>query len=214
MKDIRKSVFENKIKPLLQYVGTIGAVLMCVAYIVVVFVLVVGFKVKNIEQSIVFALVNAVVGIIIMQFLKIQGIDFAKSLPENQEILSKYYTKRKKTKSYSINHYWVTSVIKDVIMKGLSIAITSAGLIYIVIEGSSDYNLLLLAIVNLIMFICFGFLSMTNAYDFYNEKHIPFIKDKLIEIENKKKEAENGIRDSKEWSNSSVEESSRTSTEE
>lgn len=212
--DIRKSVFENKIKPLLQYVGTIGAVLMCIAYIVVVFVLVLGFKVKNLEQSIIFALVNAVVGIIIMQFLKIQGIDFAKSLPENQEILNKYYTKRKKKKSYSINHFWIVSVIKDVIMKGLSIAITSAGLIYIVIEGSSDYNLLLLAVVNLIMFICFGFLSMTSAYDFYNEKHIPFIKDKLIEIENKKKEAVNGITNSEEWGNNNPKESTRASSEE
>ena len=212
--NIRKSVFENKIKPLLQYVGTIGAVLMSIAYIVVVFVLVVGFKVKSIEQSLIFAVVNAIVGIIIMQFLKIQGIDFAKSLPENQEILNKYYVKRKKTKSYSIRYYWIISVIKDVIMKGLSIAITSAGLIYIVIEGSSDYNLLLLAVVNLIMFICFGFLSMTSAYDFYNEKHIPFIKDKLIEIENKKKEAVNGITNSEEWGDNNPKESTRASSEE
>ena len=212
--NIRKSVFENKIKPLLQYVGTIGAVLMSIAYIVVVFVLVVGFKVKSIEQSLIFAVVNAIVGIIIMQFLKIQGIDFAKSLPENQEILNKYYVKRKKTKSYSIRYYWAISVIKDVIMKGLSIAITSAGLIYIVIEGSSDYNLLLLAVVNLIMFICFGFLSMTSAYDFYNEKHIPFIKDKLIEIENNKKEAVNGITNSEEWGNNNPKESTRASSEE
>ena len=212
--NIRKSVFENKIKPLLQYVGTIGAVLMSVAYIVVVLVLVVGFKVKSIEQSLIFAVVNAIVGIIIMQFLKIQGIDFAKSLPENQEILNKYYVKRKKTKSYSIRYYWTISVIKDVIMKGLSIAITSAGLIYIVIEGSSDYNLLLLAVVNLIMFICFGFLSMTSAYDFYNEKHIPFIKDKLIEIENNKKEAVNGITNSEEWGDNNPKESTRASSEE
>lgn len=212
--NIRKSVFENKIKPLLQYVGTIGAVLMSIAYIVVVLVLVVGFKVKSIEQSVIFAVVNAIVGIIIMQFLKIQGIDFAKSLPENQEILNKYYVKRKKTKSYSIKYYWIISVIKDVIMKGLSIAITSAGLIYIVIEGSSDYNLLLLAVVNLIMFICFGFLSMTSAYDFYNEKHIPFIKDKLIEIENNKKEAVNGITNSEEWGNNNPKESTRASSEE
>ena len=212
--NIRKSVFENKIKPLLQYVGTIGAVLMSIAYIVVVLVLVVGFKVKSIEQSLIFAVVNAIVGIIIMQFLKIQGIDFAKSLPENQEILNKYYVKRKKTKSYSIRYYWIISVIKDVIMKGLSIAITSAGLIYIVIEGSSDYNLLLLAVVNLIMFICFGFLSMTSAYDFYNEKHIPFIKDKLIEIENNKKEAVNGITNSEEWGDNNPKESTRASSEE
>lgn len=194
----QQTFFETKIKPLLLYVGTIGAILMGVAYFLVVLVLVFGFEVKSPVQSIVFAVINAVVGLIIMQFLKVQGIAFAKELPENKDVLNKFFVKREKKKSYDISHFWITSVIQDILGKGLGIAIASAGLIYIVIEGSQDYNLILLAFVNLIMFVCFGFISLTKSYDFYNENYIPYIKEQLelreTEALNKQKEAEDGIR--------------------
>lgn len=214
----QQTFFETKIKPFLLYIGTIGAVLMGVAYILVVIVLVFGFEVKSPTQSIVFAVINAIVGLIIMQFLKVQGIAFAKDLPKNQEVLNKYFIKREKKKNYDISYYWITSVIKDILCKGLGIALTSAGLIYIVIEGSQDYNLILLAIVNLIMFICFGFISLTNSYDFYNENYIPYIKDQLElreqQLLENKKEAINGITNSEEQSNYNTQELTGTSTEE
>ena len=87
---MNKSLFELKLKPLLQYIGTIGAVSMSVAYVITVFILIKGFKVNAIIDIGLFALVNAAVGFIIMQFLKIQGIAFAKNLPENKEILTEY----------------------------------------------------------------------------------------------------------------------------
>ena len=61
----------------------------------------------------------------------------------------------------------------------LTLGATTIGLIYIVIQGSNDYNMLLLAIVNLLMFICFGFLSLVNAYDFFNQKHVPYMVEQL-----------------------------------
>lgn len=216
-KEKQQKLFEDKIKPLLLYVGTIGAILMCIAYFVVVLVLVFGFEVKSPTQSIIFATINAIVGLVIMQFLKVQGIAFAKEIPENQEVLKKYYTKREKKKSYDISYYWIKSIIEDVLAKGLGIAVTSAGLIYIVVEGSQDYNLILLAVVNLIMFICFGFISLTKSYDFFNENYIPYVKDQ-IELKEKvlkeKKEAENGIKNSNEWSGSDITQLTRTSSEE
>lgn len=172
--------FEKKIKPILMYVGTIGAILMSLAYIILMFVLVFGFKLqKDIKNSLIFAIVNAVVGFLIMQMLKIQGVDFAKSLKENREILDKYYKKKEKKRTHSIKFYWIKSIITDILGKVVSVASTTAGIIYIVIEGSNDYNMLLLSVVNLIMFICFGFISMVNAYDFFNNNHIPYIIDKL-----------------------------------
>ena len=60
--------------------------------------------------------------------------------------------------------------------------ISTAGLIYIVIQGCGDYTLLLLALVNLVMFICFGLLALNSAYEFYNNKHIPYM---LNQIENR-----------------------------
>ena len=183
---MNKSLFELKLKPLLQYIGTIGAVSMSVAYVITVFILIKGFKVNAIIDIGLFALVNAAVGFIIMQFLKIQGIAFAKNLPENKEILTEYYnTKTHDKKAHSIKYYWVVSVIKDLIEKAFSVGIATFGLVYIVVEGCNDYNLLWLALVNLILFTCFGFLSLNSAYDFFNERHIPFIKEQLEKIKTK-----------------------------
>ena len=176
----RPNRFEEKIKPVLGYVGLIGAIIMAIAYIVIVLVLIRGFKAEALLQTTVFACVNAGVGFIIMQFLKIQGSSFAKMLPENKEIIEKYYrTKTKDKKLHSMTYFWVTTTVKDVIIKCLTLGATTIGLVYIVIVGSNDYNLLLLAIVNLLMFICFGFLSLVNAYDFFNQRHVPYMIDQL-----------------------------------
>ena len=77
------------------------------------------------------------------------------------------------------------------------------GVIYIVIQGCNDYNLLLLALVNLVMFICFGLLALNKAYDFYNDRHIPYIIDQI----NKEKENDNNRQPS-------IEESRGTSSQE
>lgn len=188
---MKQRVFEEKIKPVLTYVGAIGAGLMCVAYVMVVFVLIFGFQITNPVQSIVFAVVNAAVGLIIMQFLKIQGISFAKELPENQKVLAKFNKNKKKTKKHSIKHYWITSIFSDILSKGVMLALTTVGVITIVIAGSNDYMLLLLAAVNLVMFVCFGLMSLVNAYDAFNNDHIPYLeelaeeREKLLAEENK-----------------------------
>ena len=179
---MNKTTFETKIKPILNYVGIIGASCMCVAYVIAVFVLIQGFEASVMLNAFLFAAVNALVGFIIMQFLKVQGIAFAKLLPENEELIKAYYsTKTKDKKPHSMKFYWTVSIIKDIFTKCLGVGISSAGLIYIVVQGSNDYNLLLLAAVNLIMFICFGFLALVNAYDFFNNKFVPYMKEQIKE---------------------------------
>lgn len=180
--DQRTTTFENKIKPMLTYVGTIGAILTVIAYIILVVVLIFGFKAQSITQTIVFAIANGVAGVVIMQFLKIQGISFAKSTEANKDTLTEYYnTQTKDKKSKSIKYFWITSVIKDVAIKAISIIVLTTCVIYIVIEGSQNYLLLAMALVNILMFLCFGLLSLTSAYDFFNNEHIPYIKERLKE---------------------------------
>lgn len=193
MKD--RDFFERRIKPLLKYVGTIGACFMIVAYIVVVFVLIFGFKVNTFTQVTVFAAVNAAVGLCISTLLKIQGVDFAKGLPENEPIIKAYYgTKTKDKKIHSIKYFWITSTLKDVFIKALLLAGSSVGVIYIVVKGSGDLALLGLAAVNLIMFICFGLLALVNAYDFYNLQHVEYMKNELKKVNVElKNEPENDI---------------------
>lgn len=188
--DRQPTFFEKKIKPILQYVGALCAILTSIAYIVLVCVLIVGFEcnIRGAKDTILFAVINAVIGLLIMMFLKIQGTSFAKNIPENKKIIDEYFsTKTKDKKVHSIKYYWTTSTIKDILFKGLSVCITTFGILYIVIQGSNDFTLLLLAIVNLIMFISFGMLSLCNAFDFYNNEHINYLKEELKNNENKVK---------------------------
>ena len=184
--------FETKVKPILKYVGTIGAALMSVAYIGIVLLLVFGFSTTaSLTQSLAFAAVNAVMGLIIMQFLKVQGIDLAKELEENKEILKEYYSTKTKDKKFrSIRHFWTSSLIKDIIIKGVTLASATLGTIYIVIIGTQNYAWLLLAAVNLIMFACFGLLALVKAYDFFNESHIPYIQERLNENKEEQRKKE------------------------
>ena len=188
---IEKTTLEKKILPVLNYVGIIGACIMVVAYIIAVFVMIRGFKAEEFLQMTTFAVVNAATGFVIMQFLKIQGVSFAKMLPDNQEIIKRYYhSKTKDKKVHSIKYYWTTSVIKDIVIKCLTLAATTVGLIYIVIQGSNDYNLLFLALVNLLMFVCFGFISLVNAYEFFNNQHVPYMKEQLDKAEQQEPKGE------------------------
>lgn len=171
---------EKRLLNILKYVGIIGATICSVAYIVVVLVLIQGFKVESNTQTITFALVNAVVGFIILTFLKIQGESFAKSLPENKAISDAYYGAQTKDKKYhSMKYFWITSTIKDILTKVLGVFLSTFGIIYIVIVGSNDWNLLLLALVNLLLFISFGLLGLEKSYEFYNTRMIPYMQHQL-----------------------------------
>ena len=174
---------QEKLINVLKYIGIIGATICSVAYIFVVIVLIQGFKVETTTQTVIFAVVNAIVGFIIMEFLKVQGEQFAKNKPENKKIIDEYYnSKTKDKKLHSMRYYWVTSIIQDIFTKVLTVFASTFGIIYIVVVGSNDWNLLMLAFVNLLLFICFGLLALNNAFEFFNNKHIPYMKEKVREV--------------------------------
>ena len=103
---IEKTTLEKKILPVLNYVGIIGACIMVIAYIIAVFVMIRGFKAEEFLQMTTFAVVNAATGFVIMQFLKVQGVSFAKMLPDNEELIKRYYhSKTKDKKVHSIKYY-------------------------------------------------------------------------------------------------------------
>ena len=174
-------VFETKIKPFLTYIGFVGAILSAIMYLVVTIVLVMGFQAKTFLQALTFAVITAVLGMVIFFFLRYQGVSFAKALPENQKVLEEYCEKPRKIVHHSLKYYWIKTTIADILIKGSTVAISTAGIIYIVIEGSQDYKLILLAVANLILFTCLGFVALANAYDFYNEQYVPYMKEKIRE---------------------------------
>lgn len=150
---------------------------------IIILVLIKGFKVQQTTQTLVYAVVNAGVGLIIANLLKYQGISFAKELPDNQQVIKDYYgNKTKDKKNHSLGFFWTTSIIKDVLTKGLSVAGSTMGLIYIVIVGSNDWSLMMMAIVNLLLFICFGLLALNKGYDYYNNTYVAYMKEKINEV--------------------------------
>lgn len=184
-------VFEKKIKPVLQYIGVIGAIICSIAYIILVIVMILGFKYQQAKTTIVFAIVNAVVGMLIANLLRYQGISFAEELPENKKIKEEYYSlKTKDKKNHSLTFFWLFSIGKDIIFKGLTISFTTMGIIYIIIEGSNNWNLMFLALVNLFLFVCFGLLALNKAYDYYNTIYKNYMIDKINEA--KKEIKQNG----------------------
>lgn len=94
----------------------------------------------------------------------------------------------KDKKRHSMAWFWVTSTTKDIFGKVLSIVASSIGVIYLVIVGSNDWTLLLSGFVHLAMFICFGMLGCSKAYNYYNNEHIAYIKEKIRENSEKNKE--------------------------
>lgn len=191
---------ETKLKPILMYMGLIVSGIMAVAYVIVVFVLIKGFKVEAVLNTTIFSIVTSAIGFCIMQMLKIQGQTFAKNLEKNKPIVEAYSkrlsTKKNKRKYRSMNYYMIKTGISDIIGKCFSFGFASIGMVYIMIEGSGDYSLLLLALVNLLMFAGYGLINLCKAYDFYNEEYVPYMLDKIKEAEeletiNDKVETEN-----------------------
>lgn len=176
----------DKIASILTYVGLIGACLMSIGYILVIVVLIKGFDEHlALKNNIIFSAVTAAVGLVIMMFLKVQGQTWASCIEENRQVLKDYTSPKVKDKKlHSLTYFWVTSSIRDVLFKVCSVAATTVGIIYIVIAGSNDWKLLLLGLFNLLLFICFGMLTCSKAYYYYNDVYIPYLKQKIYEAEN------------------------------
>lgn len=176
-----RNKLENSILPILNFVGLIGAVITCIAYIALVIILIMGFNgSKSTSQTALFSLVNAVVGFAISQMLKLQGVIFAREIPENKTLLALYMSTPSKTrKLHSLNYFWVTSIIKDIATKAVTITVSTFAVIYVAIEGTKDLTLIWLALVNLLLFICFGLLALVNAYNKYNGEYMAYIQQEL-----------------------------------
>lgn len=176
-----RNKLENSILPILNFVGLIGAIITCIAYIALVIILITGFRGdKSPSQTLLFSIVNGVVGFAISQMLKLQGVVFAREIPENKKLLEQYLREPSKTrKLHSLKHFWVTSIIQDIATKAITITASTFAVIYIAIEGTKDPTLIWLALVNLLLFICFGLLALVKAYNNYNGQYMAYIQQEL-----------------------------------
>ena len=146
-----------------------------------------GIKVEIKMSAIaIFAIVNALVGLMINFLLRYQGKKYAEI--ENEELCKAYYNKRvREVKYVSFNKWMTLQTFKDAVIKGGGTAFSIFGLIYISVEGSKNPIQLLLTLITLVLFACFGLMSMNSAYERFYNIQIPFMK---MQLEERKKQAE------------------------
>ena len=182
-----KNELNENLKNLLLYIGFIGAGISAIAYLIITIVMIKGVSTDiSLENQILFSVLGAVVGLLISFLLRNQGIVYAKQNEEAQKVMREYRNELYKTKSYkklrTISYYIFWATIRDIFIKGLTIALSTWFVLYIFIEGSGEWGLLGLAIANILMFVGFGLVGLATIYDKYLEEHIPIIKEKISKL--------------------------------
>lgn len=197
---MNKKQFYEHIKDVLTYTGIALAVIAGIAYLIIIYILVFGFNIHyNREQLVAFLLLGGAVGVLINIAMRIQGIDFAKLTPTAKQVMEELTKLSGISDNVKIRPMWVmfvTTILKDIIVKGGSIGFSLYFVIDIAYQGLGEEKYFYLAFANLLLYFGLGLLSMSKAYDYYLESHIPYMKQKIkkLELNNKKEGIEENER--------------------
>ncbi len=189
---MNKKQFYERIKDILTYTGIALAVIAGIAYLIIIYILVFGFNIHyNREQLVAFLLLGGAIGVLINIAMRIQGIDFAKLTPTAKQAIDELTKLSGVSDDVKIRPMWVMFVItilKDIIVKGGSIGLSLYFVIDISYQGLGEEKYFYLAFANLLLYFGLGLLSMSKAYDYYLESHIPYMKQKIkkLKLNNKK----------------------------
>lgn len=171
---------------LLNNIGIVGAILAAIADIAFVLIMVLGVQI-NVQTNaiVIFAIVNALIGILINILLRYQGKKYAEI--ENDELCKKFYNKKVREKKHlTIGKWMALKTAEDFVIKGAAAAFSIFGIIYISIQGSKNPIQILITIATLILFACFGLISMNSAYERFYNIQVPYMK---LEIEKREQKA-------------------------
>lgn len=181
-----KKEFYERIKNALTYTGVILAAVAAIAYLILVYIIIYGFQVdysKN--QLIAFIVLGAVVGLLINIAMRIQGIDFAKLTPVANKTLKELTDSIGKSDEVKMRPMWVmflSTILKDIVIKGGAIGFTLYYTIDISYSGLGEEKYFLLALANIILYFGLGLISMSKAYDYYLESHVPYLEQKIKKL--------------------------------
>ncbi|MCM1505306.1 MAG: hypothetical protein NC127_08935 [Muribaculum sp.] len=176
--DLQKKSHEVLLK-ILNNIGTIGAILAAAADIVFVIIMVIGIHVDaEIRAIVIYAVVNALIGLLINVLLRYQGQKYAEI--ENEDLCRRFYKKQIKDKKYlTIGKWMALKTLEDVLIKGVTTAFSIFGVVYISITGSKNPIQILLTLATLILFGCFGLMAMNGAYNRFYNIQVPYMQDRL-----------------------------------
>lgn len=194
-KEEGQDVLTANIRKVLLYSGFIGASISAFSYLIATFVMIKGVSSNlSFQNQMLFSALGAVVGILISTLLRSQGILYAKQNEEVKEIMASYTTEKnialKDKRLHLIGWYMFWALIRDVFIKGISVAASTFLIVYIFVEGSGDWSLLWLAISNIGLFTGFGLVSLSKMYENYIEKHLPAVIQRTLRLKIKRKDLE------------------------
>lgn len=174
---------------LLNNIGVVGSIFLSVADIILVVIFTIGIKIDiDLATNVVFASLNAFIGVVMNVLLRYQGQKYAEI--ENKSLCELFYGVRIKTIKYvSMKTWQIRGAITDFLVKGGSSAFFIFGAIYISIEGSHNPIQILISLATLALFACFGLMNMNSAYERFYNVQVPYMKNYIKE----KGEKENGF---------------------
>lgn len=178
--NVKQNILQRKSRQslikLLNNIGIVGAVIAAVVDIICVIIFVTGLKIEqDMTSTWLFAVVNALIGLLIINLLRFQGIRYAQI--ENETLCNEFYADRiKKDKHYlPIGKWQVVQFVKDFLIKGCTCTFSIFGIIYISIEGSKNPIIILMALANLLLFAGSGLIAMSSAYNRFYDMEIPYM---------------------------------------
>lgn len=183
----QKKILTDKLKSFFVYTGWALSCIFGIVYIVLLIILIFGFKVSlSFNTMLLLSILSAVFTFAISVSFMYQGVAFAKDLDDNKAVMNEYRTlmnQKKKEKSiHTISFYMTRDIIVSFIFKGGMVFLSTYAMINFIVEGIGDIMILWLGISNLLMAVGFGMLGLVNSFDDYIEKHIPAIKVKIQKI--------------------------------
>lgn len=192
----------DKIKGVLLYTGIVGAITGGIGYILIITAIVMGFETDlTMQQQLLIAIIGAVDGILINIALRYQGIAFAKREETSQQVMKRYQNivnRNKPIKKYRlIGWFMFWAIFRDILFKGVTVALSVYLIVYTFVEGNGDYSLFLVALANLLLFAGFGTMGLAGMYDKYMEEHIPALEglcntlDQVGSVRPKEKSSDN-----------------------
>lgn len=161
----------------LNNIGIIGSILAAIADLIFVIIFVLGVNIdEELNSTIIFAIINAIIGILISSLLRYQGQKYAEI--ENEELCNEFYEKKVKEskKHLSMGAWQALNILKDIIFKGCTTIFSIVGIVYISIKGSKNPIQILITIVSLVLFACFGLINMNSSYCRFYNIQIPYMK--------------------------------------
>lgn len=181
----------EKWKDFLTYTGIAMAIISAIVYLIVVFILINGFEVDYSKNEIIsFLLLGGSTGVMINISMRIQGLDLARLTKKAKEVQIKLNDLTAKSKEVKLRPLWVMHLIntaKDILIKGGTITLTMYFAISISYKGLGEQKYMLLAFANVFLYFGLSLITMNKSYDYYIDKHIPFMEKQIFKLEEERR---------------------------